>query len=430
MRIIFLFLLASCGIIKSQKEIISITSVPPGIEVIQNGKDLIGKTPLFFEVDKDSQDTYGFKPLKKLISPQERCDYNQPSSLKEGGDRSVNDVINGVNPVDLINGSKYDCVKIVRAKIGLPSETCKKIVAVPPKSNYIRTSFKIFDKYKKEVFDKNKKACDEIISPYDSEDYFSFLGIDHISPPADLSDLDTREIFKIGLEFKATHILFLPYERENSKINVSPKIYDIHEGIMESGPLTNAFSIHQKDEDTFSNFLLSTFRLFPNGFGFQGTFDNHLKTSIDRENGPSFTDEDLKIGLTLDNILYPKEKWAVNFLVVPVFVFSGQKQVSITGLTLDFKIFVHLPPGGVVVARGGVGGGMLDSSLSFISDVGLEFYFFPAERIYIGLGVKKYFFPSNTVYYNGYSAESEGYVFLQVGYFWPELRMGARGLLD
>ncbi|MFI5391163.1 MAG: hypothetical protein ACHQYQ_07370 [Bacteriovoracales bacterium] len=430
MRIFFLLLIASCGIIKSQKEIISITSVPSGIEVIQNGKDPIGKTPLFLEVEEGSQDTYGFKPLKKLITPQKRCDYNQTSTLKEGNDRTVDDVIKGVNPVGLINGSKYDCVRIVRAKIGLPSETCKKIVAVPPKSNYIKTSLEIFNKYKKEVFDKNKKACDEIISPYDSEDYFSFLGIDHISPPTDLSDLDTREIFKIGLEFKATHILFLTYERENSKINVSPKIYDIHEGILESGPLTKAFSIHQKDEDSFSNFLLSTFRLFPNGFGFQGTVANELKTSIDGENGPSYIDKDFKMGITLDNILYPVEKWAVNLLAVPSFIFSYQKQISITGVTLDFKIFVHLPPGGVLVARGGLGGALLDTKLSFISDVGLEFYFFPAERVYLGFGYKKYFFPTNTVYYNGNTAESEGFVFFQIGYFWPELRMGARGLLD
>ncbi len=429
-KYIFLILLCSCGIVSTQKEIISISSTPPGIEVFQNNKDLMGKTPFYAEVEKNPGNFYVFRPMKKPIYPMEVCDYNKTVKPNTTNNRSVNDVLNGVNPVDLMDSSKYECVKTVRATLGPPSASCKTIVVVPPKSNYVETSFEIFKKYKKEIFEVHKNSCDIIISPYEAEDYFTFLGIDHLSPPQDLSEMNSSKIFKIGLQFEATHILFLPYERENSKINVKPKLYDIHEGKEETGDLTKPFSIKQEDEDTISNFFLSSFRLIPNGLGLQINTANRLNTTLNGQNGPTFNNHEIKFGITLDNILYPQEKWAINFLAVPVFNFINQEYISITGLTLDFKIFLHLPPGGVLVARGGVGGAFLDSTLSFISDAGLEFYFFPLERVYLGLGYKKYFFPDNTVSYNGFWAKNESYVFLELGYFWPELRVGARGLFD
>jgi hypothetical protein len=60
--------------------------------------------------------------------------------------------------------------------------------------------------------------------------------------------------------------------------------------------------------------------------------------------------------------------------------------------------------------------------------VGIEFYFFPSERIYAGLGYKKYFLPNNSVSFNGDSITGQSHIFFELGYFWPELRMGARSL--
>lgn len=456
MRILLLLLLTSCGIFETRKEIVSVNSTPSGIEVYKkSNKSYIGKTPLFMRVRKDSTDSYIFKNndlfSSKSFSPKEYCDYKKKDNdphLNDKSHREVKDIIEVIDPVKLVNGAKFECVKAIRAQLDLkkpPENLCKTVVVIPPQSNFYETSMEIYQEYKKKIFDPSKAACDRIISPFEAEEYFSFLGIDHMFPPEDLSEMDAQKLFKIGYKFKATHIVFLPHEEEDNLLKVSTKFYNLHEGIAEDGPYAKPFTTTLKDVDTnwLVNFFLSSFRIIPNGVAIQANTNNKFSFTSGTDNTISQTYSDLEMGITLDDIQYPAEKWAFNFRTVPVLVFEGFKSdsaIQVSGLTLDFKLYIHVPFGGVFVARAGLGGAYLDidyppanynsGGLSFLTDVGLQFYFFPAERIYAGLGYKKYYFPNNGLVLNGYSPSGQSHIFFELGYFWPELRMGARSLFQ
>jgi hypothetical protein len=455
-RILLLFLLASCGMFQSRKEIISVDSIPSGVEVYKRkDKSYVGKTPIFLEVEKNSTDSYLFKNngvfYSKSETPREYCNYKRSDHdphLNDKGHRDVEDVIKVINPVTLVNGAKYECINGIRAKLDFkkpPEEPCKILVAIPPRSNFFETSLEIYQEYKKQIFDPNKSACDKIISPFQAEEYFSFLGIDHMFPPEDLSEMDVQKIFKIGYKFKATHIVFLPHEEKDNLLRINPRVYNIHEGLPVHGPLGKSFSTGLKDGETnwLLNFFLSSFRIIPNGVAIQANTNNQLKLIDSNNNNVNYDYSDLEMGITLDDIQFPAEKWAFNFRTVPVLVFAGwanDKNMKISGLTLDFKLYVHAPFGGVFVARAGLGGAYVDvdyppagynsGDFSFLTDVGVQFYFFATDRIYGGLGYKRYFLPNNSITLNGYSISGESHIFFEIGYFWPELRMGARSLFQ
>lgn len=456
MKILLLLLLTSCGIIKTQNEIISVDTNPSGVDVYRKKDNkLLGKTPLFLETEKNSTDLYIFRH-DGVIAPEqgqlkEYCDYNGKEKkfvLDEKKERTLDQVIKEINPVHLINDATYECHKGIRADLHFNKvipPPCKIVVAIPSKNNYLQNSYDIFWAYKNQIFDPKKNSCDKIISPFQAEEYFSYLGIDHMDSPEDLSEMDIQQIFKIGYKFHATHIVFLPYQQKETDIEVSPKLYNIHHGTLEKGPLSQTFSTHLGELDSiwFSNFLFSSFRLIPNGIGFQANTSNKFRATDINQNSISETYDNFEFGITLDDIQYPKEKWSFNFHTVPVFIYTGwgdQFDLQVTGLTLDFKLFIHLPPGGVFVARAGLGGSYIDinypptnyngGGLSFLTDVGLEFYFFPSDRIYAGIGYKRYFLPGGNVEFQGYTLNGESHLFFELGYFWPELRMGARSLFQ
>jgi|GEM_PF-3159380 len=463
--LIWLVLLFSCGIFKSKNKIISIDTTPRGAKVYyqiegKEKKKSLGKAPLFQEVSNKEKGTYTFmypdtnnewkfSGIKEKYS--KACGYIGKESISSFWEKRKSEgygkkVLGSINPMEsLIKGKRHECIDLVRVKVPhmkyLGELECKTYLVIPPKSGYPKFSHTMAKAWRDQVFAKNKKKCDKVILPAAAQSYMSFLGIDSLDPPKDLYEITYKNIFKLGEKFKATHLVFLSYKSKGDSQTVTPKIYDIHEGIIDPKTPSTVFKIDIKKKG-LSNFLFRTFRFLPNGVAVQVNTLNRLWGENSDKVAISNIYDNFKFGITLDNIQFPQNQWMFNKMIAPVFTFGRWGRdidMNVYGLTIDLKLFLHLPPGGVFVFRIGGGGAYINSTAedynyessvwTYLADIGLEFYFFPWERIYLTVGYKVYAIDPAKVQVGGIQVTGESHVFFELGYFFPELRMLARKVL-
>ncbi|RLA62209.1 MAG: hypothetical protein DRQ88_08545 [Epsilonproteobacteria bacterium] len=458
LQITFFLSLFSCGIIKTQKEYISIDSNPRGLVVYhqQAGKKTIkkiGSTPMFLNVSKNSEDIYIMKdPLfeSKSVktSPKSICRHYQKGeqfTLEDETKKDTNLIKTFVSrwmPRSLLKGSSYECISIVRAKLkGIKSKKlCRTYLIIPPKNYYLKVSLDLAKAWEQQVFNKQKNKCDKVITPLVSESYMLFLGIDELTAPTDITELEYQKFLKLGAKFKATDIVFLPYEQESKTFTVTPKIYDVH---------TTKASTHAPDKKfkknleisggyKFSNAFLSSFRFIPNGVAFQGKFRNKLHGEGEDASSLDSIYDNFNPGVSVNNIVYPQYRWKNQTMVTPYIVWEywGEDlELDLYGVMLNMKWFWHLPPGGVFVARAGFGATYISAKYddigyrkkvgTWIASLSAEYYFFPWQRIYILGGYRKFFIP-DVISGPNFAITGESRLFLNIGYFWPEFRTAVR----
>ncbi|TDJ04243.1 MAG: hypothetical protein E2O68_08495, partial [Deltaproteobacteria bacterium] len=194
---IVLLTLFSCGMIKTKKDFISIDSKPRGLVVYrqQEGKvaiNKIGTTPMFLEVSKRSEDVYMMQDpvfTKRSVNttPKKICRYlREGEQFYPGQDKKdasiVKKFVNNWTPENLLKGSSYECITTVRAslkKTKTPKKikTCHTYLIMPPSSSYLKVSRDLSKAWVEQIFNKQKKKCDKVITPAVSEGHMLFLGI-------------------------------------------------------------------------------------------------------------------------------------------------------------------------------------------------------------------------------------------------------------
>ncbi len=456
--LIWLVLLSSCGLVKSQNKIVSIDTNPREAKVIFDNKEL-GQTPLFQEIPKKKSGTYTFKypdsknkwQLSKTGAQSKKvCGHHgggkalEIETISKGEDKT--NLVSHLDPTSyFMSGKRYECVDVVRAKIpemkNYREKKCSVYVVMPPMSGHAKFSMKLSKEWREAVFNKNKKDCDKVILPAVSQEFMMFLGINFLKAPRDLPDMRYKNVFKIGKKFKATHLVFLPFTSDGDKRTVTPKIYDIHKGKLDPDTPSKPFTVNIK-QSGFTNFLLRTFRFLPNGVGGRMRLLNKLYAEGPGEDEFSKQYSNFDFGISLDNMQYPQREWMLGAQIAPALVWTkwGDKiEINTFGLTLDLKFFLHLPPGGVFVFRIGAGGAYMSvkaddydykiSEWSYLADVGIEFYFFPLKRFYLNFGYKLYAWDPSKIQINDIQIKSESHFFIEIGYFFPELRMLVRKIL-
>ena len=311
---------------------------------------------------------------------------------------------------------------------------------MPPRSSYYKVSMDLAKEWVEKVFNKPKRSCDKVITSAVSEQHMLFLGISELTGPQDITEMGYQKFIDLAAKFQATDLVFLPYDKKDKTFIVSPKIYDIHTGKKTAKALTKKYqtTLNISGGYKFSNFFLSLFRFIPNGVAAQGRFRNRLHgEGIDGEKF-SKNYEDFIPSISINNIEYPQYKWKGQTRIVPHIVWEywgDELRVDLYGLMLDLKWFWHLPPGGVIVARGGFGGtyifskfddvGYSEKTGAWIANLGAEYYFFPWKRIYILGGYRRYFIPKK-ISGPTFAVTGESRFFLNIGYFWPEFRTAFR----
>jgi len=454
------FFLISCGIIKTHKEYITIDSSPRGLEVlrqVEGKKEVkkIGMTPMYLEVPKGAEDRYTFKdPNNKKYSvkstPKNTCRLfleGEGFATKDEAEKkgvSLSQFAESWAPQNLLKGSNFECIRMVRAELKKSTilknkKICRTYLIMPPRSSYQKVSVDLANAWIDQVFKKKKKKCDKVITPLVAEEHLLFLGISELKGPQDITELDYQKFIDLGAKFKATDVVFLPYTQKDKTFTVTPKIYDIHKGVKGPGTLAQKYT---KNLDVsggykFSNTLFSLFRFIPNGIAAQGKFQNKLHGYGDAGSFKHVYD-DFSFSVAFNNLQYPQYKWKSQTRIVPQLVWQDWGEdlsMDLYGLIFDYKWFFHLPPGGVAVLRGGLGGTYIYAKWdeknyrrsvgTLIADLGAEFYFFPWERIYLLFGYRRYFIPK-VIKGPEYAVTGESRFFLNIGYFWPEMRTAAR----
>jgi hypothetical protein len=459
--LLFSLFLSSCGVIQTRKEFISIDSTPRGLEVYRQkeGKesiDRVGTTPMFLKVPRGAEDIYMFRdPIfeDKTInaSPESICRYLREGeqfykSKKEDTSQLVKKFVQNWTPENLLKGSSFECVNRVRTKlknasISRKEKVCHTYLVIPPKSSYVKVSWDLAEGWRDQVFNKNKQKCDKVITPPVSEQEMIFLGIDEAVAPQDITEMEYQKFIDLAAKFKATDIVFLPFTQKNKIFSVTPKIYDVHTAKKRKTSMSEKYQVKLKVSGGYkiSNTILSLFRLVPNGVAGQGRFRNRLHgDGIKDENYSNFLPS-----ISINNIEFPQYKWKAQTRIVPHLVWEWWREdfrIDLYGLMLDLKFFWHIPLGGVIVGRAGLGGtyifakydqiGYYEKMGSWVANAGLEYYFFPWKRVYILGGYRRYILPKNKINGNGWNVTGESRFFLNIGYFWPEFRTAVRRWLN
>ena len=452
----WMILLGSCGVIQTQNKIVSVDSTPRGAKIFYQKKEL-GYTPFLQEIKKTESEKYSFQyPASKnkwefsktVESIKSICGYHGDTAFLEIDqvkDSKIN-IKSNLDPTGILfRGKKYECVDVVRANIPeikkIPRKKCNTYFVIPPESGHAKFSNDLSKGWREKVFKKDKNDCDKVILPAVSAEALTFYGIDHLRSPKDLPDMRYKNILRIAKEFKATHFVFLPFTSKGDKRTVTPKVYDIHKGKIDPDTPNKKYSIDIK-QSGFSNFIFSSFRFLPNVVGFRFRVRNRLWFRGEDNDEFSNVYEQFDFGLGLGNLQYPQREWMVGTLIAPSIVWTkwGSKvDIHTIGLTLDFKVFLHLPIGGVFAFGIGGGGGYLNaksdeydyknSTWSYIAQAGVEFYFFPLKRFYLSVGYRGYAIDPAKIQVRGIQVTGESHVFMEIGYFFPELRMLTRNLL-
>lgn len=444
-------ILTGCTAFKSGNNIISIDTTPRGIKAY-SGKKYLGKTPLFNRTESDEKSEYNFvynsnKKRQKLTKKSKTyCSYygnGKTFQFDKKETHIIDDVVTNIDPTKILLKSKrYECIEAVKLIIPAKTNTknaCKTYVVVPPENSNGKLSYSLATEWKKRNFSKGK--CNKTVLPGVTESFFAFLGIDHLKSPNDISEIKYSNLMRIGEKFSATHIVFLPYTTNGDDHLVKPKVYDLHSAKLIKGSADKKYNL-TFEQNAFKDFIFSNFRFIPNMLALSIKSINRLWLESDRINDYGKVYEAIQYGVSADTVQPPQYKWVFSSLIAPKAVWNNwgkDLNVETLGATMDYSVLLHNPLGGVLMARVGAGGGRLKADFkdigykstnwSYLLSYGLEYYFFPADRFVIKTGYRHYFIDGSKVQNRGVKLTGESHIFMEFGFFYPELRLLTRKLL-
>lgn len=465
---VLVVLLSSCGSLIKKKEIVSIDSYPRGAEVTQQkkGKSVkIGDTPFFFKTYEETDENFTFKWRDSLYGGEKVGPFLKTRScgvewtdplvdkipfLKKLIPDFVREILPEYNPINLIKGGRYECISFVRAKSEkvkkiAKDETCNTYLVLPPPHRYRKVSKSLIDSWEKKNFLKEKKSCDKIISRKISEVYFNFLGIDHLSRKYGNKYLGYSKISKLGARFKATHLVFLPYQTFGDTYTVHPEIYDIHLRVKNKKAFEKVYSIPVSTEKRiiFFDKLGDAFQFIPNSISLKFPFKRNLLLEPESEESNHSTyNTTLKIppSIRLSNISFPHQNWGVNFRFSPSFSFNRwnrEYNIKVLSGVMALKLVGHTPLG-AIRGRFGFGGGHVwaahnsnpykDKAFTTITQWGLEYYTFLNQRFFLTLGFRRNNLLGQHIKDGSFKLRGYSSLFFNIGFYSPEMKMKIQSL--
>lgn len=467
-QFIFLFLilsvLSSCGSLFKKKEILSIDSFPRGAEVLRlkKGKTkLIGKTPLFFKTYEEAKENFILSWRDSSGEVEKTRPHEKKSScgmewtdplvdkiplLKNFIPNFVREILPEYNPLNIIKGGRFECISYVRVEAQKKSlkeafkENCNTYLVLPPPHKFGKVSKSLIDGWEKKVFLKGKKQCDKIISRKISQTYFNFLGIDHLNRKYGKKYLGYSRISKLGARFKATHLVFLPYEDTGETFAVYPEIYDAHLRLRNEKKLETVFEIKKsfKNQILIFDKLAEAFQLIPNSFSikFKMKRNLHLDPESEELNHSTYNSTiKLPPSLRLGNISYPHHYWGVDFRFSPSLSYNRwdrEYNLKVFSAVMALKLSGHTPLG-AIQGRLGIGPGRIwaknnftpyqEKAFTTILQWGLEYYAFVSERYFLTLGYRRNNFLTHEITDGDFKLKGYSSLFFNIGFYSPEMKM-------
>ena len=457
LKIIFLPILAlafsSCHYLKSDKEVISIDSLPRGLDVVQNDQVLIGKTPLFVEVKNNEIGQYHFRSQGPFDVGQpgkiiEKCEVLQTAPLIERvpliGEIIPIIIPNGMNPLNYISSGRLECSGQLFYTMEkhfdenpLSEDSCMNILILPPQDNSHFVSKSIVKQWIEKNFNPNKRNCDQIISPEKVETFLSFYGIDHLSSKKDIKLIPYPILARMGLHFNSYHLLILNFENIDNKIEIRPLVYDLHQLKLAQTRFNENIEFTQPNQNKskFFDFFSNSFQLIPNTFGIKFNVIKKID-QVDDVVSPYTTKTNNVIGIPsikIGNLEYPMGASKLSFKFGPSFSYNRWREdhtIDFYNLLFSFKLFFHLP---FISFRLKTGPGFAfihadrhsysDEEWTTVYQTSLEAYRFLSTRYLVGIGVENKNYPNNIISEPGYNIDSYSAFFIRLSYYFPEFKL-------
>ena len=446
-----LIFLLSCA-----TEYVSIDTRPRGAQVLKkdNGDFVtLGNTPVFVEEDEREKKQYHFSYEDKkgnYIITKKAFEKSQ-SCLKKWKDPFYHSVTKKkktgkYDPLEeVLDAFQEECVPYIRQylknmKSSAATKQCRKFLLVLPRSWYRKVSHHIVDHWRENIFPKESKFCDSLVDIRKSNVELMFDRKDNFNSPEKPEDMSFKNWARLGYKFKATHIIFFPYQKEKGIYTVTPTVVDLHSWEKDKKPSFSPFKKEIKMSTGFKigNFFATAFRLIPNVFSVKLKMDSafHLESNIDEEaETERYSYRDLRVGFSAGSFRFPKKRWFGEFELGPRASFTTwgkENRFYVTELSLALRFFLHFPFGAALNVKAYGGGAHIRASnknygksekiWTWDGGLTLELYSIFARRWMYSVGATRVWIPENTISNGDLSLKGESHIFLRFGYFFPELR--------
>ena len=468
--LIIVVLSISCGTINQRKLIIPIDSNPRDIKIFDKHNKYIGTTPLFHVISKKRNQKF------KFISEEYKIKYKHSYKCKINYSESFvpNLVLSPIFPtgtligaiavsIDYWTGNLFKCSNKINIKFKHQKSfksTVKKILILPIASLDEKDGRKILTKWKNLYFNKQQK--DLLIPIKKGLRSMAYYGLSN-EHEWDPKKINKNDIWSLGHEFKATHIL---YFKLKNGTHYQPELYDIFSLEKVEEPYlmpikklssNNVFSSY----NFIKNSLIRTFSFIPNSISANLLFNQkiHLMSinqedinGLDVDRHPKSFPRFFSIW-SVENITNPYlyKAWDYNFKFSPslainawqgdININSVEFQLQAQALILGYKgSFYFHSPFGSIGASVGVGYGYFYSKdnlgnkfifYEFPMLTDIFFYKFFTDNLYFKFGVSYFGFDQEK------KSISNSYMYLKdwseivisLGYYIPTMKSVIRDLL-
>lgn len=462
-----------------KRQIMSIDSEPRGLPTyvkIGNKYQLIGKTPFFYETVVAPSHMIYMQTDRKGTAKKIRinCDWRwQEALLPDLGILGIGIAVGTGQWIwgtvflgnDYLRDTVYDCeqyVQVVLQEAKPDRMECHKFIVLPPKHDNPLVAEKIVKEWHLAI-KKELKDCDDIIFNGDSLDNLAKFNVDNVKQ-APINKFTPKQLRKIGLDSKATHIVQIALETHTDSIHAHGRAFDLHKNSFDP-KYTKDFTVLDQHglNKTFLETLSHYFNLFPNAITV-GASSNQLETeesiNVIRKKEHNLVPRYLS-GVSINSIEHPLgyAPWDYSAAIYPSLIAFYQNWEYDVAVPCDsvspdcgsgterhtFSYFYGLPlinagstlhtPGGafsLAVNAGPLIATVRENNRRFTKGLGatagisLGWYGFMSERYYLFINLNYNAIPEKFALQDhllkDYDKKTLNKALFGVGYFTPELR--------
>jgi hypothetical protein len=467
-RVLFTFLLISCGTIKKHHNIIPIDSTPRNLWVVDHKGEILGKTPFFYKIDQKSKQTFDIIP--NINYPHINEQYQYECQTNWWGSVFPNSVLLPFFPtgtvfggifhaVDHYTNNHYSCKEgfhFNNKKLKIkehPPKTAKRVLILPPRFLKERTS----TRFVKAWTEKHKKKGIEFLNYEETTGDLSFIGITYQNDNNPLK-LKHIKLWPVASKYQADHFLYF----EKNGQTLSPALYDIftlkknknYRFPIQALPPSKKFDWALEALDAsisfFPNSVLMAYNFSPQ----VNYFDKTNQTLIEKQSTkrhPKALPQVLT-AISISNVDHPQFfkpwDWSVHFFpALSGISWKIDKDIGGTpysvqylglGLTGNASFSFHTPLGSFS-AFAGFGGEYHDmkdnlntdfNSFSTVVKFGVFYTAFINDSLYLKIGGDTSAYKENHIKSDLFELRNVQEIYLGLGYFYPEAQTHLRKLFN
>lgn len=237
-----LLALPACASLAGTHQVLSIDSPDRGLAVANEAGTVLGKTPLFVRVERESSHVLHYARAaghRETFALQ--CHYRWLGSLLPNGVTASLSVANPpaalvvlalANGIDLWTGAAWHCPPAVLLPGALTpvdvatdaSPSCHSFVIAPPQHEDDRISRQLSDLWWQH---HGLATCHRLVSPDESDKILRRQGVTHATG-LDITQRPREKLNELGLRTGASHLTVLQVRAVDDHIEATPTVYDLH----------------------------------------------------------------------------------------------------------------------------------------------------------------------------------------------------------